>query len=124
MKFNACTPQFQVSNLEEAQKFFENMLGWTVSWTWEKCFCAVGWGTALQIYLKEESNAQGGFSCYFHVEDADVIHKRCVENGGDIFEPLETKPWGQREFGLKGPNGHIFRIGHNVKKVDEIEQFS
>jgi hypothetical protein len=29
-----------------------------------------------------------------------------------LAEPVESRPWGTREFVLEAPHGHRFRIGH------------
>ena len=46
------------------------------------------------------------------VEDADRLFALYVERGADIVEPIADRPWGMREFTLRDPNGHRFRIGH------------
>ena len=51
---------------------------------------------------------------YFEVEDVDAFHTRVVERGGEITKSLRDEPWGQREFGVRSPEGHRWMIGQRI----------
>jgi len=57
------------------------------------------------------------------VTDADRLHALYRERGVAIAEPLESKPWGMREFAVCDPDGHCLRFGHGEKTVAEIPGF-
>lgn len=48
------------------------------------------------------------------VNDADAIHQRCLSEGLDITHPPTNEPWGVREFHVRHPDGHVFRISTNL----------
>jgi uncharacterized glyoxalase superfamily protein PhnB len=48
------------------------------------------------------------------VDDVDTIHQRCVSEGLDITHPPTDEPWGVREFHIRHPDGHVFRISTNL----------
>jgi uncharacterized glyoxalase superfamily protein PhnB len=48
------------------------------------------------------------------VDDADVVHERCVAEGLDVVRAPVDEPWDVREFHVRHPDGHVFRIGHAI----------
>ncbi len=46
------------------------------------------------------------------------------ERGAEIVEPLESKPWGMREFSIRDLDGHFLRFGRGEKDIDEIPEFT
>jgi hypothetical protein len=47
-----------------------------------------------------------------------------TESGAVIIDALESKPWGAREFAVQTSDGHVLRIGHGEKRIDEISNFT
>jgi len=43
------------------------------------------------------------------------MHARALELGLDVTMPPTDEPWGVREFHLRDPNGHTFRVGALVR---------
>ena len=43
--------------------------------------------------------------------EVDVIHARAIELGLDVAMAPTDEPWGVREFHLRHPDGHTFRVG-------------
>jgi uncharacterized glyoxalase superfamily protein PhnB len=44
-------------------------------------------------------------------QEVDDMHSRAVDLGLDISMQPTDEPWGVREFHLRHPDGHTFRIG-------------
>ena len=53
---------------------------------------------------------------YFEVEGVDGFHQKVVERGGEITKPLRGEPWGQREFGVRSPEGHRWMFGEQIQR--------
>jgi uncharacterized glyoxalase superfamily protein PhnB len=47
--------------------------------------------------------------------EVDAMHARAVALGLDVTLPPTTLPWRIREFHLRNPDGHTFRIGSEAK---------
>jgi hypothetical protein len=47
----------------------------------------------------------------------DEAHARAVDLGLDIVRPPTDEPWGAREFHLRHPGGHTFRIGSGLPEA-------
>jgi uncharacterized glyoxalase superfamily protein PhnB len=42
--------------------------------------------------------------------DVDALHAIAVNNGMTVTFPPTNEPWGVREFHLRHPDGHTFRV--------------
>jgi catechol 2,3-dioxygenase-like lactoylglutathione lyase family enzyme len=115
-------PELPVTDLADAQKWFRDMLGFRTAWVWEDNFAAVCCGD-VQLYLRKIDTPAATVRCYLHVKDADRLYDRCKQQGARIIDELASRPWGEREFAVEGPGGHLLRIGHGERRVDEIGQF-
>jgi pentatricopeptide repeat protein len=52
------------------------------------------------------------YFAYLRVDDADAFYARMLERGHQPTSPIQDKPWGLREFGVRTPDGHRITIGH------------
>lgn len=43
-------------------------------------------------------------------DEVDALHATAVENGCIVTWPPTDEPWGVREFHLRHPDGHMFRV--------------
>lgn len=91
----------------------------------ERDFTAPGWeflsfgefkvmlGECADEISAEES---GNHSWYAHVlvENVDAIYAEFIERGADIMSPIQDKPWGLREFGVRTPGGHRITFGQEI----------
>lgn len=63
-----------------------------------------------------------GFWINLDVADADAEHGRLCAAGVEVVEPLENKPWGDRQFLVRDPNGVLIAIAHRlVPRVEQLE---
>jgi uncharacterized glyoxalase superfamily protein PhnB len=44
------------------------------------------------------------------VDDVDAVHERALGAGLEITHPPTDEPWNVREFHVRHPDGHVFRI--------------
>ena len=50
------------------------------------------------------------------VEDVDAAHEDCLRCAVEVVRPPQNEPWGSREFLIRHPDGHCFRISGPVVK--------
>ena len=48
---------------------------------------------------------------YLTIEGLDDFHDELSARGVEIISRLQDKPWGQREFGIRTPDGHRIMLG-------------
>lgn len=133
MPVRLVTPILNVSDVRASLAWFER-LGWETRFVWpetdgadEPGFAGVGIGGA-EIFLCRDGQGSrttrrpgfpfdestGGVWMSWFLEssgDVDVMHARAVELGLDVSMPPTDEPWGVREFHLRHPDGHTFRVG-------------
>jgi catechol 2,3-dioxygenase-like lactoylglutathione lyase family enzyme len=69
--------------------------------------------------LPELISATDGRGVWFHleVEDADAEFERLLVAGVPIAQPPENRPWGERAFVARDPNGILVFIGHRLTEA-------
>jgi len=51
-----------------------------------------------------------GVEIVLEVDDVDAWHRGVLASGHPVFEPLQVRPWGLREFRIVDPDGSYLRI--------------
>ncbi|HEY2787479.1 MAG TPA: bleomycin resistance family protein [Fimbriiglobus sp.] len=122
------TPILNVSDIAASFEWFERV-GWKKLWDWgdPPTFGAVGSGEC-EIFLCQGAQGSRGGPMPRHVRDDDTggvwmswflssraavdeAHALAVEHGLTVTMPPTDEPWGIREFHLRHPDGHTFRVG-------------
>jgi predicted enzyme related to lactoylglutathione lyase len=130
-------PILNVSDIHATFEWFEK-LGWDKGFEWkaDPSDTAPGFGavetSSCEIFLCRDGQGRRGKGANkstfgpdgdetsdkgvwmsIWVDDVDTIHQRCVSEGLDITHPPTDEPWGVREFHVRHPDGHVFRISAN-----------
>ncbi len=105
------TPQLSVKDLDASLRFYRDVLGAEVV-RLRSDFAAVQLGPT-ELFLSSGAGAPA--LCCVRVEDADALFAVYRERGAAIVEAPEDRPWGIREFTVRDPDGHRFRIGHSTR---------
>lgn len=113
-------PILPARNLAETRAFYERLGFETVGW-WPDGFggYAILDRGSLELHFFAfpdldpfESYAQ----CYWRIAELDALHGEFRQlglptQGIPRLTPVESKPWGVREFALVDPNGTLIRVG-------------
>lgn len=137
MHAKGLTPILNVSDIGQSFLWFET-LGWKKLWNWgdPPGFGAVGSGEC-EIFLcqgAQGGRGNGGVKSTFGeggsetadkgvwmsvwVEDVEVVHRHCQEQGLDVTFPPTDMPWCVREMHLRHPDGHVFRVSQGIKGAE------
>ena len=133
MKVQCLTPILNVSSLAQSFLWFEK-LGWAKAWDFGDGFGAVRNGTC-EIFLCENGQGSrggplpapdnpwrdqrgGSWMTWFlgTTAEVDAAHARAVELGLVVSWPPTDMPWNMREFHVRHPDGHTFRIGAGLEE--------
>jgi catechol 2,3-dioxygenase-like lactoylglutathione lyase family enzyme len=131
MKLERLVPILNVSNLQESFAWFEK-IGWTKGWEWGEPpgFGGVHSGEC-EIFLCEDGQGSRGGALPRHVEDddtggvwlswflsspgeVDAAYQQALAEGVTVTCPPRDYPWGVREFHIRHPDGHSFRVGAHL----------
>ena len=125
MKLNNVTPILNVSNVATSIEWFE-ALGWERGFAWddeggmrssEPTFASIQAGDDAEIFLcLDEQGARPVWMSWFLPSRAalEVAYARAVELGYEIAMEPTDEPWGMREFHLRHPDGHTFRVSSEI----------
>jgi catechol 2,3-dioxygenase-like lactoylglutathione lyase family enzyme len=127
-------PILNVSDVRGSLAWFES-LGWETRFVWDEGQAQPGFGgtgcgdneiflcrdgqgsreTRRPAFPFDESTGGSWMSWFLETpQEVDEMHSRAVDLGLDVSMPPTDEPWGVREFHLRHPDGHTFRVGAYV----------
>lgn len=128
MNVEGLTPILNVSNMEASFAWFSKV-GWKKHWAWGEppSFGAVINGK-MEIFLC--LNCQGMHSSTMPPDHSgtwlswwvespaavDEAYREAQAHNLDVYGPPEDMPWNVREFQLRHPDGHVFRVGAGLRE--------
>lgn len=131
MPVQQLTPILNVASILDSQKWFES-LGWQRGFTWPDGDPEPGFGAVCsekaEIFLcRGAQGSRGTIMPKFPGNDetdgvwmswwmkspaeVDALHATALSLGYTVTYPPTDEPWGVREFHLRHPDGHMFRVG-------------
>ena len=106
-------PELPVVDVERAQTYYRDTLGFEVGWiTPGKEIGSVSRRGVAIFFRKREQPFEPAVHWVF-AEDIDASYQELKVSGANIVKPLETKPWGLRQFTVKDLDGNIFYFHHD-----------
>lgn len=103
-----------VSDVAASADFYSRAVGFEVlvSMGEPLNFAMVGsGGIGLGLVLADAPSVAPFACCYFNVEGVEALHQRCVDAGATIANPLTRQPWGNYDFVVADPDGHMLAFG-------------
>lgn len=114
------TPILRVSHLEASLAYYVDALGFTLEWRADP-LASVGRGRA-SLMLSEGDQGQPGTWVWLGVSDADTLHEELRARGALIRHPPTNYPW-DRELQVTDPDGHVLRVGSDVRPGEPIGEW-
>ena len=114
MTISQATPELPVPDVEWAQTYFRDVLGFSVAWY------RPAWGMAAvarndcAIFLRQSDVSPGGAVFWIFAEDVDALHVEFAERGAQIVDPPADREWGLRQFTLCDYLGNTFHFHHDL----------
>jgi uncharacterized glyoxalase superfamily protein PhnB len=96
-------------------------LGWERGFAWDDeggmrssdpTFASIQSGDAEIFLCLDGQGARGMWMSWFlsSLGELEAVHARAVELGYEISMEPTDESWGMREFHLRHPDGHVFRV--------------
>ena len=106
-------PELPVADVERAQRHYRDALGFEVGWLDEsKEIGAVSRGDVAIFFRKRTPPFEPAVHWVF-ADDIDATYDELRAWGAKIVDPLETKPWGLRQFTVEDLDGNRFHFHHD-----------
>lgn len=107
-KLNHPVPELPVADVELAQKHYRDVMGFEIGWLYpDKQIGAVSRDDVAIFFRKRTAPFEPAVNWMF-AEDIDASYEELKSSGANITEPLETKPWGLRQFTVEDLDGNVF----------------
>ena len=101
-------PELPVADVERAQQHYRDALGFEIGWLEPgKEIGSVNRGNVAVFFRRREERFEPSVSWIF-ASEIDATYQELQSSGANIVDPLETKPWGLRQFTVKDLDGNIF----------------
>lgn len=118
-KVNAAQHVLAVKDLEKAESYFLDKLGFSVRFRVEGwSFLSLG---SFHVMVGQCPDAlpagdthEHSYFAYVNCEGIDRIYRDYQQRGAEIFQAISDKPWGLREFGVATPEGHRIMFGEDI----------
>ncbi|HLY03502.1 MAG TPA: VOC family protein [Candidatus Cybelea sp.] len=97
------------SNLQETLAFYASHMGFEVTWQSETMGGIRRGGVAFNLVKNDNQEWARNASFSIGVTDLDALYREYRAIPANVG-PLETKPWGRREFHVIVPSGVCFQF--------------
>ena len=115
-------PQFLVEDLDRALAYYREKLGFAQKIDYEGFYASVERDGA-EIHLKCADDVAGAKAhrqdnqhvhALIEVDDLASLFDEVSARGAEIHQPLETQPWGTRDFVVLDVDGHVICFLQNA----------
>jgi len=112
-KFGPPVPELPVLDVEKAQAYYRDVLGFEIAWTLEdKTMGAVG-REGVAIFFAQHPHPAPTQHWIF-AEDIDATYHEMKTRNANIVDNIENKPWNLRQFTIEDLDGHRFTFHCDV----------
>ena len=114
MAIKGITPVLNVSDVPKTLAWFES-LGWERGFTWNDGGMIEGAGDRS---APGDDQTDGVWMSWWidSAQSLDELHAKAVSLGYSVTMPPTNEPWGVREFHLRHPDGHMFRVSAGLEE--------
>lgn len=114
MKYHQPVPELPVKDVEKAQSYYQDILGFKAEWVHpSKEMAAVSSGETSIFFRKRMQDFEPSVN-WIYADKVDEMYNSLKQAGAEIVEDIEDKPWGIRQFTIRDLDGNIFYIHHDL----------
>ncbi len=116
-------PVLVVTNAADAQSYYTDKLGFSVSFAWQDAddepvrYVILARDTH-QIHLTEHSEPRPAIT-YLFCHHIGALYDEMLASGADIHSELQHYPWDMMEFEVQDPDGNRLIFGESVSPQDD-----
>ena len=113
-KFLECNPIITVSELTRARDFYVNVIGFSIDFESDDVIGLVKDEVLILLISGSSENARqpvGSSNVSFLTDEVDSLYDGCVAANANILVKPWNRPYGQRDFAVKDPDGNVLSFG-------------
>lgn len=116
-------PRLPVRDLDRSIAYYQEALGFQLSWRTVDGSLAAMASREIETLLLvpwHEDAPPPTHTAYVYVEDPDTLCGEYEQAGADIVDSVASRPYGMRDFVVRDPDGHQFRIGKGEESLRDV----
>lgn len=114
---NSIHPKLPMRNKSITKEYYINKLGFQELGNYEGYLMVKKDGIEIHFFEFEKLDPSVNYGMvYIRTNDIDSLYKSMLNNNIKIHPngPLESKPWGQKEFTLLDPDNNLLTFGQRI----------
>ena len=112
-QFYQGAPLLLVPDVPATAAFYRSVLGFRSDPGTETSEYTVVWRDNAAVHLARGARPPTGVRIFFWVKDVNALYDAVRGAGAAIVAPIETRPYGIRDFSFRDPNGVIVVLGQD-----------
>ena len=114
---NDINPKLPMRNKSVSRQYYVNQLGFKEIGDYDGYLMVKKDHIEIHFFEFKELNPKDNYGqVYIRTNDIDKLYNFMLNNNIQIHPngPLETKPWGQKEFSLLDPDNNLLTFGQSI----------
>ncbi len=113
--FSQAIPVLAALDIPETLAFYESKFGFTKAFAYPNYGGVTRGGINIHFWHCDDRHIAENTSCYIYVQHIDALYAE-LQATGVIHPngPLETKPYGMKEFATLDNNGNMIKFGEQL----------
>lgn len=110
-------PKLPMRNQQRTRDYYVNTLDFTVTGAYDDYLIVAKDGIELHFFeFRKLDPLQNYGQVYIRTNDIEALYRSFLDAGVPIHPngPLQTKPWGQKEFSLLDPDYNLLTFGQGA----------
>jgi catechol 2,3-dioxygenase-like lactoylglutathione lyase family enzyme len=112
-QFYQGAPVLLVPDVPTTATFYRRALGFRSDPGADTPEYTVVWRDNAALHLAQGEHAPRGVRVFFWVRDVNALYEEVIRLGVPIDVPIETRPYGIRDFSIRDPNGVVVVLGQD-----------
>jgi len=106
--FGQPVPEVPVADVIEAQKYYRERFGFEINWLDPSNEIGAVSDGPVALFFRKKEPPFDPVAFWVFTHDLDKKHDNLKSAGAKIVDPIETKPWGLRQFTVEDQDNNRF----------------
>lgn len=106
--FDRPTPELPVEDVKRAQEHYRDALGFEIGWLYPDGEVGAVSRNDVALFFRRKARPFEPAVNWIFAPEIEATYEELRSLGARITEPLETKPWGLRQFTVEDIDGNRF----------------
>ena len=111
VRLSRIAPELPLSNLQASLAYYEQKLGFRVVMDLPEEDYAIVERDDIAVHLFQADTPDPiCVGIHIFTNDLDELHDELLQRGASVTQPIQRKPWGNRDFRVKDDSGNVIKF--------------